>query len=317
MAQLNNKWEDNSFRKKKSEELRRRAMGNSGLEYLNADAKPYKPKVGKSIARIMDATWPAATHYGFNVKLHYEIGVNKATVLCLRNLNQVCPICEEVDKARLNRDVEFATKYVSKPRVLVYLIDREDAEAGPQVWPMPKTVDTDLALASEDEASKEMVFIDDPNEGYDIVIVKTVPGGVLRNTNYNVKLAKHSSKLSDDEKLMKSWLKQTVDHPIPSLLKYESAEHIKEMIGGGQEPEEEAEVTSEVSTKHQIIDDNEDPTTEETSAAKVNISEAVVMKMKRKELLTLISTHELSVDTDNYESTTDLAEAVCLELGLV
>lgn len=310
---LTNKWNDDTFRKKKSEELQRRASGRpaSATPYLNPDVKVFKPKTGKSITRIMDATWSGATHYGLNIWLHYGLGPNGVTVLCLKSLNQFCPVCEEVEKARRNQDEDFAKEYSAKPRVLLYLIDRENEDIGPQVWPMPKTADTKLALAAEDEVTNEILFIDDPENGYDVVIVKTVPGGVLLQTNYECKLVRQPSKLSSNPERAKQWLKHVTDHPIPSLLKYESAEHIKELMSGNVS-EEESEVSSEVSSvKHEILDEPSTP-----SNNHVELSEDSIMKMKRKDLMALVSSKNLSIDPDNFDSTQDLAEQVVMELGL-
>lgn len=308
------KWNDNKFRQQKAMELQRIAANSNTPSFISPEVKLFKAKAGKSIIRIMDATWPSATHYGYPVILHWGLGPNKATVLCLRMKNQMCPACEDVEKARRNNDQEYVDDYVGKTRIYIFVIDRENENAGPLLFGIPRTLNTDLAAAAEDETTKEILFIDDPNEGYDVVLTRVNPGGNVKRTKYSPKLARQSSKLSNDPETAKTWLKFVADHPIPSLFKFETAERISELMAGNIASPEEEELTSEIKPTNLLPE--EDESNVNNSSNDVELTEESVTKMKRKELMELILDRKLSIDPDDFDSTQDLAEAVAMELQL-
>jgi len=214
-------------------ELRRRAE-RSGGDYdkmMKDHIKMWKPNDKTNRIRILPPTWQGATHFGFDVYVHYGIGPDRQSYLDLAKMKGAAdPITEEYNDLRRTASTEEEEKEAkdlsAKPRVVVYLIDRDNEKEGVQCWFMPAGLDKDIVMISEDKSTGEVLNIDDPEEGYDVIFEKN---GKAMTTKYEgVTIARRSSPLGRDE-----WLEFANDNPIPDQLLYYDYDHIATIFNGG------------------------------------------------------------------------------------
>jgi hypothetical protein len=200
-----------------------------------------KIKEGDYRFRFMPPTWEAAEHFGLDIYVHYGIGADDGAYLCLEKNVEIlkalglkeeeCPICAERRQALKDKDDEYAKELNPTKRVVVWLIDRDDEDAGPQLWSMPWTIDRDFGSLSVDKRSGETLLLDDPENGYDAEFSRTGKG---KNTKYiGVQVARRSTPLCDDEKQQDKWLQFITDNPLPETLNFFDAEYIAGVFGGG------------------------------------------------------------------------------------
>src|SRR6188768_2771816 len=178
-------------------------------------------------ARLLPPTWEGAKHYGLDVYVHYGVGPDRESYLCpLQHGDKPCPICEERDLARRENDPDedYVKELEPKRRVLAYVVDRDNEKEGVQAWMMPWTVDKDITKVSVDRDSGEVLPIDHPKKGYDVVFDKTGKG---RNTKYEgVSIARRDSELGKS-----SLLDYAMDHPLPDQLQVFDYDHIAKTFG--------------------------------------------------------------------------------------
>lgn len=203
-------------------------MGNQDFDKLiKPGIKVYKVRDGDNKIRIMPPTWPDAKHYGFDVYVHYNVGPDRASYLCLnKHGDGGCPICEERDEARRdnNADEKYIKELEYRRRVLVYIIDRDDERSGEQAWMMPQSLDKDISKISVDKETREVLPIDHPEDGYDVIFDKS---GSKLNTKYDgVQIARRSSPLGRQQ-----WLDNAMDHPLPDQLLVYDRETIAKAFG--------------------------------------------------------------------------------------
>lgn len=205
-------------------------MGNQDFDkLLIPGTKLYKVRDGDNKVRILPPTWKDAKHYGLDVWVHYGVGPDRQSYLCLRKHGkdgERCPVCDERDDVRSDNDAD--EKYVkdleAKRRVLVYLVDRDDERSGEQAYFMPQSLDKDIVKVSIDKDSREVLPIDHPEDGYDVIFEKSGKGV---NTKYDgVQIARRSSPLGK-----RAWLENAMDNPLPEQLKVFDGEHIAKVFG--------------------------------------------------------------------------------------
>lgn len=176
--------------------------------------------------RIMPPTWEKPEHYGYDIFVHYGVGPENATVLCLSKMkHQPCPVCEY--RAQLEiQGREEAGDYKPTRRVLVWLLDgkaESDAD-NPQAWAMPWTFDRDISAICKDRETGELYQIDNPDEGFNIYFDKKGEKELTKYTGHQ--LAKKPS--SVDPKFM-SFVEK---NPLPTILLWRSYEEVQRLFQG-------------------------------------------------------------------------------------
>lgn len=219
-----------SYQARTAEDLSKRAsMGARDFDSFLADhVKVWKANNGANALRIMPPTWQGAKHYGLDVWVHYGVGPDDQSYLCLDKMKgEECPICRERDRARrAGEDETYIKDLEPTRRVLMYLVDRDHESDGVQAWAAPWTIDRDISAVSVDRRTQEVLPIDDPENGYDVEFERTGKG---MNTKYvGLAVARRSSSLGNMD-----WLDFAVDNPLPEILVYHSAERIAQVFGGG------------------------------------------------------------------------------------
>jgi hypothetical protein len=218
-----------TYRARDSAAVARRAEGQTDDfdVYISRDVKLFKANDKDNNLRILPPTWDDPQHFGLDIWVHYGVGPDRQTYLCLHKMkNERCPICDERRKALDEGDEKYGKDLAPTRRVLVYIVDRDNEKEGVQAWAAPQTLDRDIVKVSVDKRSGEVLPIDHPEDGYDIYFEKK--GSKDRTEYLGVQIARRSSPLGNDD-----WLQFAVDHPLPDQLMYYSEDHIAAAFGGG------------------------------------------------------------------------------------
>ena len=219
------------YRPRTQEQMKKRETYSSDIKgYLVSEITLWKPKSGTNHIRILPATWDDPEHYGLDAWVHYQVGPERAAVLCLAKMKgERCPICEE--RARLDRqglEVE-AKELVMRRTVLYWIIDRDAENKGPQVFPCPPTLDQDIVKQSEVKSTGKYLMIDDPEAGYDVYFDKE--GEKLTTKYRGVQVDRRATSVSRAD------IEFIVELPLPSLLVWRSYEEVQALFTG--EPTQE------------------------------------------------------------------------------
>lgn len=222
------------YEARSAESVRQRADSGGGDfdKFLKPHIKIYKPHDGDNRIRIVPPGWKKADHYGVDIHVHYGVGADRQTYLCLHKmLGKPDPINEERElfAREADTDNEADKKHLrdltATKRTLLYLIDRDNQKEGVQAWAMPKGLDMDIVKISMDKDSGEVLPIDHPEDGYDVTFEKNGKGV---NTKYEAAaIARRSSPLGKAE-----WLEYAMENPLPDMLVYYDYDYIAKAFGG-------------------------------------------------------------------------------------
>ena len=219
------------YEPRSAESLKKRAdRGARDFDSIFVDGTPvYKVNDGDNTVRFLPPTWtdPKPDHYGFDVWVHYQVGPDKQSYLCLsKMLGKPCPVCEERIVALDDGDENYAKELAPRRRVVAYILDREEPKEGAQAFAMAQTLDRDIVAITVDKKTGEALPIDDPENGYDVDFTKK---GTKMNTEYlGVAIARRESALGSNKAM-----EYAIAHPIPDILNYYDYDHIKKTFGGG------------------------------------------------------------------------------------
>jgi len=219
------------YHKRSKESVKQRAVqtSNNFASMFKKNIPVFFPKENHYVVRILPPTWDDSDHFGLDVYVHYGVGGDRESYLCLEKmLNKPCPICEE--RKNKNTSSEETKELTPKRRVLVYVIDRDNEKEGPQLWSMPWTVDRDLGQLSIDARTQDVIYIEDPDDGFDIEFTKK--GAQLLTKYIGLKISRYESTITDDDDMLEKWLQFIVDNPIPECLNYYDYDHIEQVFNG-------------------------------------------------------------------------------------
>jgi len=314
------------------EDVQKRAEQGGGDfdRYLKDAVKLFKPSDKENAIRFLPPTWNKATHYGHDIWVHFGVGPDRQTYLCLHKMKgEDCPICEERQQAVRDGDEKYAKALEPKRRVLVYLVDRNAEKEGVQAWAMPWTLDRDICSVSTDRKSGEVLPIDHPDEGYDVLFDKR---GAKDRTEYSgVSIDRRDSPLGRSE-----WLDFAVDHPLPEQLIFYDYDHIKKAFGGsggdrgrdrdddhddrrGSGRSERGHDDDDRADRHRGRDRDDDRSRDRDSSRKKDEPEHTwkeVHDMTGSELDALVEELDLDLDPDDFDSDEELADEICKAAGI-
>lgn len=208
-------------------------QGGDFQGYIKDEFKIYKVRDGENCIRILPASWES-DHYGLDVHVHWGVGPENATVLCLRKmLQERCPVCEEVTTLERAGETKEAQELSERLSVLAWIIDRKDEAAGPQLWAMPFTkVDREIQKQSQDRQSGVYFVVDNPDTGYDIYFDKSGKGLTTQYTG--VQLARNPTSVDQE------FLDYIAQVPVPETLIWRDYDTLKNLMYGGVPPADAA-----------------------------------------------------------------------------
>ncbi len=247
------------YKDRPEEFYQRRATQRGGISrdsIFKDGVRVFTPRIDEqNRIRILPPTWDNPEHFGYDVWVHYGIGANNSAFLCLKLMKgEHCPICEQLTTKQALEDPVYAKKLKAKRKVVVYIIDRKEEEVGPKVWAMPWQLDKTLVIQARDEDTGAILRIDRPDDGYDVYF-DTVKGATkdIAYTYEGEKIARKSSPISTDPKLMDKILEYIVEHPIPSVLEYKPAKYIQAVFSGSLIGEDNVDIPIE--TKDDVVNE--------------------------------------------------------------
>ncbi len=300
---------------------KRASMGANDFDKLLKDnIKMWKPNDGDNRIRILPPTWPKPEHYGLDIYVHYGVGPDRGSYLCLdKMLGKPDPIAEERKIARDDGDEKYSKELEAKRRVLVYLIDRDHPKEGIQAWSMPWTVDRDIVKVSQDRDSGEVLQIDHPEEGYDVEFEKK---GAKDRTEYlGVAIARRSTPLNNDDAM-----EFAVENPLPDQLVYFPYDHIAKAFGGQGAQKERSRSSRDDEPEERGgraggggRDRDEPPARGRESSRRSEPEEPTwesVHEMTYTELEDLIEQEDLDIKPKEAKDDEDLADWICEEMKL-
>lgn len=180
--------------------------------WLNPIASVYTPKKGENWLRILPPAWEHAKHYGYDLHLHYGIGPDFTTFACPQRMQgKPCPICEERTRLTAQGEEEAAQELRATFRLMTYVIDRKEAEKGAQIWLMPMSIDRELITLCQDSRTGEVLWLDDPEKGYDIEFTRSGEG--LQTKYTGIRIARSPTPLDAP-----GALEFIAAHPLPELV---------------------------------------------------------------------------------------------------
>ena len=227
-------------------EKRLNRTGGSFQSFLHDDYKTFKPAVGDNFIRFLPATWNDPEHWGYEVHVHYSVGPERASVLCLSKMyGKKCPICEAQAVARKDGDEERVRELAPRLQVVSWIVNMKDTAQGVMLWSMSFKMDSNFIQLTRDRESGELLQIDNPEEGYNVSFTRK--GTTMKDTEYSG--YQTSRKPSAIEM---AWLEYAVAHPIPSTFVHRDYDEIKALFEGNDKKTEEtaeAEEAKEAETK--------------------------------------------------------------------
>lgn len=249
------------YQKRTREDVKTRAnMKTGGFDSVfKPQYKKYKMRDGKNVIRVLPPTWDKANHYGYDFWVNYSIGADNAAYLSLSKMGKGRDPLEEARRdAQRHNDEELVKQLAPRQRVLMWIIDRQAEDEGPQLFDAPVTVDKALSNLCIDEDTKEVLMIDDPEEGRDFRFYKE---GAGLKTDYDASKMKllNPSVLCDDQGQQDEWLNYIQDNPVPECLQFYEYDHISSVFNGAPptKADDEDDNKPKRSTRRQDPDEEE------------------------------------------------------------
>jgi hypothetical protein len=216
------------YRGRDVKDVRERAEQQGGSFDRYTDSAIPMLRVGKShTLRILPPAYDIdidrwGKNWSIPIYVHYNIGPDKGTYLCLQRMEQGdCPICE----ARAEQNLQEGEPDPLKPtlRYLCFVIDRDNEREGPMLWALPWTIEREIQSLSLD-GKEGLLPIDHPDDGYDISFSREGKG--IQTKWVGVKIARRSSPISDNPKTQKAWLAFIEENPLPDTLHFEDYKYL-------------------------------------------------------------------------------------------
>lgn len=234
------------YHQRTPDDIKRRANDRGGDfdDYIKPQFKKYKVRDGKNLIRILPPTWKEPNHYGYEVHINYGIGADNQSYLSLSKMKNIKdPLAEAKREAESEANEKVAKALRPNKRILVWLIDRQAEDEGPQLWAMPRTFDQALANISMDEDTKDVMYIDDPKKGSDVRFYKEGSGMLTKYDPSKMRLL-GESRLSEDDNLEDEWLQFVDENPLPNVLQFYDYDHIAEVFNGNVRTNDDDEETA-------------------------------------------------------------------------
>lgn len=230
------KWR--GYEQRKSEDVRARAEQTGGAydSFLKQGIDMFRPKVGENTIRFLPPTWENPKHFGYDVFVHSYVGVDESSYLCIDKMKgQRCPICVAAKDAKDSGDDEEYKALKATQRVLCWILDRDEDENKPIIYNMSWSYDRDIAALCD--TKQGTLYIDHPDDGYDITFKRKGQG--LNTRYFGTQVDRQSSPITEKQRDQDEVLDFIAENPIPSLLKFYSAEHLQKVIEGNTDQPDE------------------------------------------------------------------------------
>lgn len=190
----------------------------------------FTPKEGDNTIRILPAGWEGNDDYAYQVWIHWGIGADESAYLCLRKMKgETCPICQEVARMKADGEGEDAKRIDCKERFICWVIDRTDRDETPSLYSMPAQVYKDLNALCYSSKTGKAIFVDNPDDGYDVIIRRT---GTKLNTKYLPSVERDATAVTDDSDKYKELEDWVQDNQVPECLQFFDTDYLEKALSG-------------------------------------------------------------------------------------
>lgn len=246
----------------------------------------FTPKEGDNTLRILPAGWEGADDYAYQVWIHWGVGADESAYLCLRKMKgETCPICQEVAKMKADGEADDAKRLDCKERFICWVLDRSERDESPALYSMPAQVYKDLNALCYSSKTGKAIFVDNPDDGYDVIIRRT---GTKLNTKYLPQVEREATAVTDDADKYKELEDWVQDNQVPECLQFFDADYLERALSGqidrnvenddddkpkrrGREDDDEEEDDRPIRRgKGKAIDDDEDDEDDRPARGKVS-----------------------------------------------
>lgn len=313
-----------SYHRRSTEEVDRRANQTAGNfdSYIRDDIPLFTPKTGDNNIRILPPPDNTYEHFGIDLFVHYSVGPDKQAYLCPMKMGVgPCPVCQEQEKASREledskdaseKEEDYVRSLRPAKRVLMYLIDRDDEKKGPTAWASPWTIDRDITKRMKDKRTGELLFIDDPETGYDVEFERQGTG--LKTQYIGMNISRDPSTLG---RKADEWLEFIVENPLRDIAVVHDFERIEAAFHGtgavkrGADKDDDKAERPAASRRGASRQEDEDEGKARVEPTSYTWDE--IQKMTDLEMDTLIEGENLSetLTDEDYETSESLAAAVC------
>ena len=296
--------------------------GNNREWYIKEDTKTFTPKVGKkgNSIRLCPGTWKGKEYWGYEIKVHFDIGPDKAAYLCAKDMKHGdcrCPVCEERARAQRYKtsDEEYIKSLSPVKRVAAYIIDRHNEDEGVLLWVMPYTVDKEIMKHVINKRTGVPRPLDHPDIGHDVYFEREGEKLQTKYSGFEIDTEKNAL---DDE-----IIEYIIDNPVPTALQWYDYDHIKSVFMAGTEEEEDKS-----KKKKKVVEDEDEDEEEDKPKKKKKVVEeeeeeedlptwAEVHEMRRRKLEQL-ALDKTDIEVEDMEDIEDdvLADKICKELDI-
>lgn len=285
----------------------------------------FKPRKGDNCIRLLPPIHEDAMFPWEEVYVHYGIGVNNSAYFCLAKMkNRPCPICEEAKKARdEEKSKEEIRALTPSPRCAAWIIDRKESDPSknPLLWLMPHDkIAGEILAKSFKKSTNAIVYVDDPENGYDIYFTKNGEG---IGTQYAGIDKDEPSPLHADKATADKWLEHTVTNDLRKIMTFKSYDYIKALLHG-EDPlavnttESKEVISSESKSSATKVETAQGKTVESKPVGDDNKpTQSQLNMMSRDELLQVIASFKLEANPDDWDDTEQLAAVIGMELEVV
>jgi hypothetical protein len=195
----------------------------------------WRPKAGENQIRILPPTWDDHEHFGYEIWVHSWVGSENGTYLCpSKHQGRSCPVCRLAKQAKDNGDEEDWQQLKVKQHYVYWVIDRESENQHPQLWELGWQLDRDIVALTYNKrsTSNKVLYIDHPEEGYDIVLRRS---GEKLNTRYLPSIIPEHCPIFDDARRCEEIMNYIQEHPIPDMLHFYDNAYLERVMTGAQE----------------------------------------------------------------------------------
>lgn len=190
----------------------------------------FTPKEGDNTLRILPAGWEGADDYAYQVWIHWGVGADESAYLCLRKMKgETCPICQEVAKMKADGEADDAKRLDCKERFICWVLDRSERDESPALYSMPAQVYKDLNALCYSSKTGKAIFVDNPDDGYDVIIRRT---GTKLNTKYLPQVEREATAVTDDADKYKELEDWVQDNQVPECLQFFDADYLERALSG-------------------------------------------------------------------------------------
>ena len=253
--------------KRDPEAIRKRAERKGGRydSPFSADVDVFRPKEGDNAIRILPPTWDNHEHFGYTVFAHRYIGPEESTYLCPRKMkNKPCAVCDACEECRRSGETDEAKRLQPTEMQVYWILDRAENAKVPQVYMVHWMADRDIAGFTRNPKSGAALYVDHPDDGYDLLIRRT--GSGLR-TRYTYSFDREASPIHESEKTQEKILEYIQDNPIPKMLKYFPNDYLERLISGTT-PEKDEDLDDDDDTDERDRDAEDEQEDREARASK-------------------------------------------------